>query len=517
MPHEKTDPQIQQIQENVLHPNFTEDELDKLHEADEKTTWFGIGKERRGLAFLTDGGIYQSLMARSHVDGVTKYPQLVSFIGETNAGKSTLIKMLIELAGRRKNPNSEFSSPSPIVASRQDTMATSVDVHLYPDPETFLESRSILYADCEGLNAGEVPPRASQRSRWGETRRYAISGGRIRYLDWADSDERRTRSFTVSELYPRLLYTFSDVVVFVLRNTRFFQRMALERLLKWGQASLETSINQATLPHAIIAVNAADINVANREWDNRHATTQLLRSVPTDVSRVPYFRELADIWRSKGRIIDTVSDLFSCYYSSFTIVRIPIAGRSGLLLAQMNELRDQITRCCTESYKAKRKARMLSDSDELGIFMQAAFDHFASDPERPFNFIEVSLSINPIPKNIGGNILHLAIAIQKRDQKADSKRIFNKLSKLVASCVFLDCVRYRKGLPRNLFTEYKKYFEYTLDELCYTFSPCQFRNRRGSCVNSYGMHMKGHQNDRGKIIAAGPYESDFTYDDYYDN
>lgn len=114
--------------------------------------------------------------------------------------------------------------------------------------------------------------------------------------------------------------------------------MALERLLKWGQASLKTSINQATLPHAIIAVNAADINVANREWDNRHATTQLLRSVPTYVSRVPYFRELADIWRSKGRIIDTVSDLFSCYYSSFTIVRIPIAGRSGLLLAQMNEL-----------------------------------------------------------------------------------------------------------------------------------------------------------------------------------
>lgn len=90
---------------------------------------------------------------------------------------------------------------------------------------------------------------------------------------------------------------------------------------------------------------------------------------------------------------------------------------------------------------------MLSNSDELGIFMQVAFDHFSNDLETPFNFIEASLNTNPIPEDFGSNILQLAIAMQKRD--LDSKSIFDKLSKFVASCVFLNCVRYQKGKLRT--------------------------------------------------------------------
>lgn len=128
--------------------------------------------------------------------------------------------MLVTLAERRNNPNGGFTFPSPVVGSRDHPAATSADVHLYPDPDSFYTSRPMLYADCEGLDAGEQPPRATLKARRGETRRYAIAGGRIRYLKWADTEESRTRNFIVSELYPRLLYTFSDVVVFVLRNVK---------------------------------------------------------------------------------------------------------------------------------------------------------------------------------------------------------------------------------------------------------------------------------------------------------
>lgn len=41
-----------------------------------------------------------------------------------------------------------------------------------------------------------------------------------RKLGFAVDDESRKREFTVRELYPRLLYTFSHVVVFVLANER---------------------------------------------------------------------------------------------------------------------------------------------------------------------------------------------------------------------------------------------------------------------------------------------------------
>jgi hypothetical protein len=122
--------------------------------------------------------------------------------------------MLNELAKYQANSGDEFFFPSPIVGHQEDATATSVDVHLYADRNSFSTLNPMLYADCEGLDAGEELPRASRRAR----RRDHISGGRIRYLDWADREDRNTRGFIVSELYPRLLYTFSDVVVFVLRN-----------------------------------------------------------------------------------------------------------------------------------------------------------------------------------------------------------------------------------------------------------------------------------------------------------
>lgn len=41
-----------------------------------------------------------------------------------------------------------------------------------------------------------------------------------REITWADNALRRSREFAVTNFYPRLLYTFSDVVVFVLREAR---------------------------------------------------------------------------------------------------------------------------------------------------------------------------------------------------------------------------------------------------------------------------------------------------------
>lgn len=85
---------------------------------------------------------------------------------------------------------------------------------------------------------------------------------------------------------------------------------------------------------------------------------------------------------------------------------------------------------------------MLSNSDELGTFLQSAFDHFAHDLDTPFNFIEVSLRNNPIPKDFGGNILQLAIVMLQ--EHCTSEWIFDKISYVVATSVHLDCVRHRR-------------------------------------------------------------------------
>lgn len=45
--------------------------------------------------------------------------------------------------------------------------------------------------------------------------------GVTRDLPWMSGDVKGTRNFAVTNLYPRLLYTFSDVVVFVVRNEKY--------------------------------------------------------------------------------------------------------------------------------------------------------------------------------------------------------------------------------------------------------------------------------------------------------
>lgn len=123
----------------------------------------------------------------------------------------------------------DFSFETPVVGSvKNDKSPTSGDVHLYADPETAYTSLPMLYADCEGLHGGETKPAASKyRERKKKKKADSMPKDtfitrRDRKLAFEESGkEQGKRELSVRNVYPRLLYTFSDVVVFVLRNTRY--------------------------------------------------------------------------------------------------------------------------------------------------------------------------------------------------------------------------------------------------------------------------------------------------------
>jgi ribosomal protein L37AE/L43A len=91
MPHERTDPRLQQALQDVLHPSLgslPEDELDRLHEADEETTWFGMmslaaNSRRPVLTYISRNWKGKARSPISTQD-VIKYPRIVSFVGETS-------------------------------------------------------------------------------------------------------------------------------------------------------------------------------------------------------------------------------------------------------------------------------------------------------------------------------------------------------------------------------------------------------------------------------------------------
>ena len=302
-------------------------------------------------------------------------------------------------------------------------------------------------------------------------------------------------------------------------NTDRTFEVVLHKLFDWASESLKASTNQGTLPHAIIAINFTDIQVAKELWDPLNATQHLLNMNkqvlgPLNYGGVSKFLRLKEKWTRKGRVIHSIRDLIHCYYASFSVVRLPDEKDLLLLSKQVSQLHTTIADRCEKSYLEKKRARLLSSSEDFNFYIQQAFTHFSRHLHQPFDFKEYSLRRNPISQNLGDHILRMAIALQQKFPERSGHWIFDKLSFHVASCFLYDCITYRKGQPQDLFEDYERNFENALVGFC-DVQPCAFRNKKGRCVNVRERHnSKGHQNADGKIIATGRYETDFTADRY---
>lgn len=220
-------------------------------------------------------------------------------------------------------------------------------------------------------------------------------------------------------------------------------------MLSWASSSLEASTNQGTLPHAIIALNFSSTRIKPHLWTVREATNALLESndhlINSSCSSSQVMK-LVEKWRRRNRSIRSLRDLLHCYYASFQVVRLPEAKDLPRLSKQVSQLHSTIVDTCKTSYLQKQKVGLLSSAEDLGFYIQQAFTHFSGNLNQPFDFKKYSLIRNPIPQNLGGHILRVAIMIQRQSPGKSGSRIFEDLSFIVASCFLYDCTTYRKGM-----------------------------------------------------------------------
>jgi hypothetical protein len=196
-------------------------------------------------------------------------------------------------------------------------------------------------------------------------------------------------------------------------------------------------------------LNDTDLGVEEGEWNCDQAKKNLMSGVQDAIRLVPEFRAYVEIWQGFGRQIRTVDDLFLCYYSSLTVIRIPKKDQLMLLNEQVNKLHDNITQRCQQGFTAKVKARMSSNADELQSYLSAGFEHFTTVLDRPFNFIDIALRNNPIPHDFADHIVTLAAVLQEQDRLGGDCAQFRRLTPMIASCILLDCVRHNRPATRE--------------------------------------------------------------------
>jgi len=110
--------------------------------------------------FTDSGGIVATQRPRK------QYPRVVSFFGDTGAGKSTVVKNLIRLLHTPLDESADVPVTSP---SDRVENSTSGGVHVYTDPKSLASSAPIVYAGAGNISSAPCSESQANKTRRDQT------------------------------------------------------------------------------------------------------------------------------------------------------------------------------------------------------------------------------------------------------------------------------------------------------------------------------------------------------------
>ena len=116
----------------LLYSNISRYKQKSLHRKDIWATWFGVPHYQYQACLYTYPRLETLLKTSNQDPPAVQYPSIVSFFGDTGAGKSRLIMALIRNTGVHGH---NFAVPVPGNKADEEK-STSGDVHMYADPRT---------------------------------------------------------------------------------------------------------------------------------------------------------------------------------------------------------------------------------------------------------------------------------------------------------------------------------------------------------------------------------------------
>lgn len=252
MIHENNNMMIDHVGENLLsHLKFAENlyiSEDRFAEALKKDT-------ANYVLFVNPGSnkmdvVGTNLFEVTHQvddDNSKVCPSFVSVVGPTGVGKSLILRALShELISRTNHRSKTHNQPVP--GRVGSSLSTSSDLHLYAGPiittSTPTDNKvQVMFFDSEGLNGDSDPHSLGEFLT--SVRRQVVDA--VAY--------RAARATHVDESYPKLLYLFSDVMIFITTSNWRESNSILDPLLRWAQIAGTGIVNQPVKPKLIIIFN----------------------------------------------------------------------------------------------------------------------------------------------------------------------------------------------------------------------------------------------------------------------
>ncbi|KAG0559371.1 hypothetical protein KC19_10G099700 [Ceratodon purpureus] len=324
-------------------------------------------------------------------------PSLVTFIGPTGVGKSTLMRMLISLEG--------VSDPGlmPLAGAPDNPQSTSADVHIYGGgqlrtssdvPRPAVDSTyPLLYLDSEGIR-GATEPRCIS-NLWDKVK--SLYG----HIEEKNRGEfLKKRSEHVQASYPRMLYNFSSVLCFVFSGSCKERESIVEPLLEWGESAAAGAANQHR-PQLIIIFNKTGPKTTQPVFND---------------SRVTYQNWIAG-YKNVGQSKD--DKILEYYYSDPRVIHICRKEvDSPTFLRQVKILRKEIHDSSRAIRTSREKTNQLFTCRQLQNLMQLAADTFSDNSTGDFDLYKASMARRPIAVGLEGFIFEFYRGVE---QAADTQ------------------------------------------------------------------------------------------------
>ncbi|KAH8703381.1 hypothetical protein BGW36DRAFT_457672 [Talaromyces proteolyticus] len=491
-----------------------EAEHEKLHEQDLATVWFGIdAKTKQGHS---NPDVYGEIILRStFYPRSRQFPSLVSFIGTTGAGKSTLVKGIIDVEPVKTETNDRnWLRSVPVQGIRSFFMKpTTSDVHLYHDPQTLHTDRPLLLADCEGFGGAMEDPVGSILKKGVE---YTAKFWPLHSSTEKDHG-KLTRKFCVETIYPRILYAFSDILCYVIQQNPRVIEEKITKIILWAEKVHDASLNQVTLPRAVLVLN--NISMSREEmkmWkDAATVTAYVTESLRKKTNFAPELLPAVEKWNAilpgEGKI-NSLLDLFLQYFRSVSIVCVPHHTEEQLATGFFNsvkELRKLIVDLSNEVHEQRQKVSRQINSIQLESYLSKGIEHFFTKFDEPFDIYKFAMDHQNVPESLTDHAVYLMKRI--REEEYNPKAFDERCAKLIASYHTMRAIIRQEelGVLRLQDPTYVEPYR-TAYKVVQESSRCWFHDGRNYCRCIRDGHTKGHYDAKNQFIGCGNYESPYT-------